>query len=382
MRGTERWLVGAVGLLRLVQLMPWLAVLATGRWHNYHSPGSVAVLYVGSACWAVLLFGNGRRRLGFSTGWAAADVAISACCLVIVGSLCAPGYATSFQNWTLGPAMGAAILTVIWRGWGAGMVAAGILSAAYAFGTRSDMTAVKAATGTVIGNVVLLVAFTVAAGLVAIRLRSTGRQTDLATAESLRAQGAEAAAEARRARLEERVRQYGLLHDNVLTTLTLLGAGAGGISPEMRERCQMDATFLRALVSAVNDASPDGLNAALGRVTYDQGLLGLQIHHSHDSVAQDLPAAVVEAIVQAAKEALNNVVKHARTREAWVVAEGQQNGVVVSVADHGCGFDPAAVKPGLGITRSLRDRMASVGGEVEIDSRPGEGTYVEIRWAR
>jgi signal transduction histidine kinase len=76
------------------------------------------------------------------------------------------------------------------------------------------------------------------------------------------------------------------------------------------------------------------------------------------------------------------VVKHARTREAWVVAEGQQNGVVVSVADHGCGFDPVTIKPGLGITRSLRDRMASVGGEVEIDSRPGEGTYVEIRWAR
>lgn len=381
-RGTERWLVGAAGLLRLVQMMPWLAVVATGRWHSYHSPGLVAVLYIGYACWAVLLFGTGRRRLGFSRRWAVADVAINACCLVTVGSLCAPGYATSFQNWTLGPAMGAAILTVIWRGWSAGMVAAGVLSVAYALGARSDMTAVKAAAGTVTGNVVSLVAFTVAAGLVAIRLRSTARQTDLAAAESLRAQEAEAAAEARRARLEERVRQYGLLHDNVLTTLTLLGAGTGGISLDMRERCQMDATFLRALVSAVNDASPDGLNAALGRVTYDQGLLGLQIHHSHDSVAQDLPAAVVEAIVQAVKEALNNVVKHARTGEAWVVAEGQQNGVVVSVADHGCGFDPAAIKPGLGITRSLRDRMASVGGEVEIDSRPGEGTYVEIRWAR
>jgi signal transduction histidine kinase len=110
-------------------------------------------------------------------------------------------------------------------------------------------------------------------------------------------------------------------------------------------------------------------------------LLGLQIHHSHDGVAQDLPAAVVEAIAQAVKEALNNVAKHAGTREAWVVAEGQQDGIVVSVADHGCGFDTAAIKPGLGITRSLRERMASVGGEVEIDSQPGEGTYVEIRWA-
>ncbi len=181
-RGTERWLVGAAGLLRLVQMMPWLAVVATGRWHSYHSPGLVAVLYIGYACWAVLLFGTGRRRLGFSRRWAVADVAINACCLVTVGSLCAPGYATSFQNWTLGPAMGAAILTVIWRGWSAGMVAAGVLSVAYALGARSDMTAVKAAAGTVTGNVVSLVAFTVAAGLVAIRLRSTARQTDLAAA--------------------------------------------------------------------------------------------------------------------------------------------------------------------------------------------------------
>lgn len=143
----------------------------------------------------------------------------------------------------------------------------------------------------------------------------------------------------------------------------------------------MDATFLRALVSTVSDASPDGLNAALGRVTYDQGLLGLQIHHSHDAVAQDLPGAVVDAIAQAVKEALNNVVKHTRTHEAWVVAEGQGNGVVVSVADHGCGFDVTKTSARLGIARSLRERMAAVGGEVEIDSRPGEGTYVAIRWA-
>jgi signal transduction histidine kinase len=382
MRGTESWLVGAAGLLRLAQMLPWLAVVAAGRWHDYRSPALVAVIYIAYAWWAVLLFRNGRRQRGFSARWATADLAINACCLVIVGSLCVPGYATSFQNWTLGPAMGAAILSIIWCGWGAGIAAGSILSVAYALGARGDMTAVKAGTGTVIGNVVSLMAFTIAAGLVAGRLRSTARQTDLATAETLRAQQAEATAEARRARLEERVRQYGLLHDNVLTTLTLLGAGAGGINPEMRERCQMDATFLRALVSAVNDASPDGLNAALGQVAYDQSLLGLQIHHSHDGVAQDLPTAVIAAITQAAKEALNNVAKHARTGEAWVVAEGQPNGVVVSVADHGCGFDTTSTMPGLGISRSLRERMASVGGEVEIDSLPGQGTYVEIRWAR
>jgi len=380
-RGAERWLVGATGLLRLVQLLPWLAVAAGGRWHTYRGPVVVAVLYVGYACWAMVLFWNGRRRQGFSAQWVVADVAVSVCCLVAVGSLCEPGYATTWQNWTLAPAMGAAILSVVFRGWPGGVIAGITLSLAYVIGVRGDLTGPAPATGTVIGDAASLMAFTIAAGLVADRQRSTARRTDRATAEALRAQEAEATAEARRARLEERVRQYGLLHDNVLTTLTLLSAGVGGVSPELRERCKMDASFLRALVSAVNDASPEGLNAALGRVTYDQGLLGLQIHHSHDGVAQDLPRPVVEAIAQAVKEALNNVAKHARTAEAWVTAEGHGGSVVVSVADHGCGFDTATTRAGQGITRSLRQRMAAVGGEVEIDSRPGEGTYVEIRWA-
>jgi signal transduction histidine kinase len=380
-RGTERWIVGAVALLRLAQMLPWLAVAAADRWYTYRNPVLVTVLYIVGAWWAVLLFWNGRRRPGFSARWVITDVAVNACCVIVVGSLCAPGYATTWQNWTLGPAMGAAILSMVCGGWRRGFIAGIILSVAYLIGVRGDLAGPKSGTGTMIGNVVSLMAFTIAAGLVADRLRSTARWTDRATAQALRAQNAEATAEARRALLEERVRQYGLLHDNVLTTLTLMGAGVGGIRPEMRERCRMDATYLRALVSTVNDGSPSGLNAALGRVTYDQSLLGLQIHHSHDDVAQDLPGAVVEAIAQAVKEALNNVVKHAKTREAWVVATGQGSGVVVTVADHGCGFDTKTTEPGLGITQSLRNRLAAVGGEAEIDSRPGEGTYVEIRWA-
>jgi hypothetical protein len=83
--------------------------------------------------------------------------------------------------------MGAAVLTVIWCGWGTGLAAGAILGAAYAVGARSSMTAAKAGTGTVTGDVVALMAFTIAAGLVAARLRSTARQTDLATAETLRA---------------------------------------------------------------------------------------------------------------------------------------------------------------------------------------------------
>src|ERR1700680_395110 len=166
-RGTERWFVGALGLLRLAQLLPWLAVVATGRWYTYRNPALVSVFYIGYVWWAVLLFWNGRRRQGFSVRWITADVAVNSCCLVVVGSLCVPGYATTWQNWTLGPAMGTAILSMVWWGWRGGIVVGITLSVAYAFGVRGDLTVLTSATGTVIGSVVSLMAFTIAAGFVA-----------------------------------------------------------------------------------------------------------------------------------------------------------------------------------------------------------------------
>src|SRR5258708_24403723 len=105
-RGTERWFVSALGLLRLAQMLPWL-VAAEGRWYTYRSPVTVAVLYIAYACWAVLLFWNGRRRQGFSAQWVTADVAVNVCCAIAVGWLCPSGFATTWHNRTLGPVLGA-----------------------------------------------------------------------------------------------------------------------------------------------------------------------------------------------------------------------------------------------------------------------------------
>jgi hypothetical protein len=47
-----------------------------------------------------------------------------------------------------------------------------------------------------------------------------------------------------------------------------------------------------------------------------------------------------------------------------------------SVKDDGAGFDPAATPEGAGLRRSVRGRVAEVGGRVEVDGRPGRGTEV------
>ena len=97
-------------------------------------------------------------------------------------------------------------------------------------------------------------------------------------------------------------------------------------------------------------------------------------------VADDLPPmrpAAVAALTGAAGEALVNAGKHGRASKVQVYVEPDDTGgVFCSVKDDGGGFDPASTVEGIGLSRSIRGRVAEVGGRVEVLSVPGEGTEV------
>ena len=84
-------------------------------------------------------------------------------------------------------------------------------------------------------------------------------------------------------------------------------------------------------------------------------------------------------LVQAVRELLFNAVKHASTAHARLDArlsaatDARGAGIAVTVHDDGCGFDPTAPSPTLGL-RSVRDRLRLVGGHLTLDSAPGAGT--------
>jgi signal transduction histidine kinase len=80
-------------------------------------------------------------------------------------------------------------------------------------------------------------------------------------------------------------------------------------------------------------------------------------------------------------EALQNAAKHARDATAVVVDLSDNGELRFEVRDDGGGFDPLTVATGVGLT-SMRDRVAAVGGEVTIQSRPGHGTRVRARIPR
>jgi signal transduction histidine kinase len=74
-------------------------------------------------------------------------------------------------------------------------------------------------------------------------------------------------------------------------------------------------------------------------------------------------------------EALQNAAKHAQGASAAVIDLYDNGALRVEIRDDGAGFDPRAVAGGLGFT-SMRDRVAAVGGEIDITSSPGRGTCV------
>lgn len=91
-------------------------------------------------------------------------------------------------------------------------------------------------------------------------------------------------------------------------------------------------------------------------------------------------AAAREALLGAAVEALNNVVKHSGVAEAQMYLTFDDEHAVLRVVDGGVGFDLRAARrsESFGLL-SMRERVEGLGGTVSVRSAPGQGTEIEIR---
>lgn len=89
---------------------------------------------------------------------------------------------------------------------------------------------------------------------------------------------------------------------------------------------------------------------------------------------------VAHDLLRACQEALANALRHAEATQVRVTLEYTAEGVRLGIADNGKGFDPAdprVIREGLGLT-GLRERAARLRGELQLRSRPGEGTTVTL----
>lgn len=169
------------------------------------------------------------------------------------------------------------------------------------------------------------------------------------------------------------------LHDGVLQTLAVVQRRAGDDDLARLARDQERELREYLFGAGVADGGGD-LGAALRDMAHRTSQRdGTDIRVI---VAPDVPQLdhrVVHAVVGAAGEASTNAAKHGQARTVTIYVEPDDGGLVFSIKDDGRGFDPATATEGVGITRSIRGRIAELDGTVAIAPNPGRGTEVVLR---
>ncbi len=181
-----------------------------------------------------------------------------------------------------------------------------------------------------------------------------------------------------RIREQERAELAAHLHDSVLQTLALIQKRAG----DPREVAHLARRQERELRDWLHERpAPNGQDSvarALERVAGEvEELHGVAIEVV---TVGDRPLdGSLEAMVQAAREAMTNAAKFAGCERVDLYAEVQNGRVEVFVRDRGVGFDPAAVPADRrGVRDSIVARMERHHGSAVVRSTAGEGTEVEL----
>ena len=192
----------------------------------------------------------------------------------------------------------------------------------------------------------------------------------------------------------ERIRIARELHDETGSALTsvLLGLaaiegaatlrGARHASATLRETARSALESVGRLAFALRPAVLDefGLVPALrGLGGGLEELGGPKVAFEIDLPAGvRLPAELETSLFRITQEALTNVVKHADATTARVILIYQKRTLLLAVEDDGRGFSPAhATQGGFGLV-GVRERVASLNGALDIQSRSGAGSRLTI----
>ncbi|HXD55914.1 MAG TPA: PspC domain-containing protein [Solirubrobacteraceae bacterium] len=190
---------------------------------------------------------------------------------------------------------------------------------------------------------------------------------------------------AARIREQERAEVAAHLHDSVLQTLALIQKRAADpreVAGLARRQERELRSWLRMDRADRAEPGEDTVAAALaGAAAEIEELHGVPVEVV--TVGDGPLDASLQAVVQAAREALTNAAKFSGADRIDLFAEVRPDRVEVFVRDRGAGFDTQAVpEDRRGLRDSIVGRIERHNGLATVRSRPGEGTEVELQMAR
>lgn len=347
----ESRLFGALSVLRVVVLVNAVGLNIYRRDNFEHPTAAVAcvavmVLWTGIAIWA---YREPRRRTAFLL---VVDLVLAVGLILITPEVKGADFrATIPGSWIIG----ALLAWAAHYRWVGGMVA-GLALAASDVARRQDLHQSD------YGNAFLLVLAGTIVGFLCQSLQEMAAEREVAE---------RAAAVA-----DERVRLGRAVHDGVLQVLSLVqrrGRELGGEVAELGELAGEQERALRRLINAQDAVSADGgvvnLTAEVARL---EKIAGVTV--STPGFAVELPGPVARELVAAARACIDNVKVHVGAdAPAWVLLQAHPDRVEVSVRDEGPGIpagrlEEAAGSGRLGVSASIRGRLADLGGTAEVST--------------
>ncbi len=243
-------------------------------------------------------------------------------------------------------------------------------------------------------------AFTILLGLFINNIVQQNRQKQRMIDDLEQAHHSLAQAERQAGMLEERQRLAGEIHDTLAQGLTSIvmhleaadaaleknpGAVRQHIDRARQTARQSLAEARRTLWALRPDVvSREPLALALQRIGQSWSEeSGLPLKLEVTGVEYPLPASIEVTLLKTAQEALVNVIKHSQAKCANLTLTYMEDEVILDVQDDGIGFDPsqaaaqAGIDGGYGLL-ALRERASQLGGHLEVESAPGDGTTVVI----
>jgi signal transduction histidine kinase len=195
---------------------------------------------------------------------------------------------------------------------------------------------------------------------------------------------------------EERHRLVRELHDSLTQTLFSMNLSAQVAQLSMQEDArQVDehlarlqtlsrsaASEVQALTGQIPQPHPaqEGLGLALARLA-EERLAQDGLHVNLEMAGRRRLSEPVEAaLYRIVQEALNNIIRHAHTRQARVRIDLERPLALLEIEDSGCGFDPEPLKQSSGYgLAGMAERAGEIGWDLEIESHPGGGTRIRVR---
>jgi PAS domain S-box-containing protein len=193
---------------------------------------------------------------------------------------------------------------------------------------------------------------------------------------------------------EERRRIARELHDDFSQRLALQGIGLAQLWKKMPESEVAERAKVQELLKGIQEISSDmhslshqlhssklehvGLAAALKGLCEElSSRFKIEIAFIDHALSPRIPKDVGLCLFRIAQEALGNVVKHSRAKQAQAEIYRTSNEIRLRIVDAGFGFDPELrnENAGLGLV-SMRERLRLVGGRLSVQSAPMRGTEI------